>query len=481
MLTPCMPHVPHAVQLYTAFRGDDGKREIIKLALDSLPPGGGGMLHIMHKIRTDINTTDDAADVELPMHEHEWDKSLVNFLSVFMDRRELIGTDRREKFKIFVKGHQVQPYTISRELAEGLNFSRTYKSHDKKFQATISVGFTAKDQNNKPTIEDSKPSGYCVCVNGMMVDAFQKFSQSRLTYKSIKDSIIKGRKGIVAIAEIKVNPGFTLKEAGLETLPSKMSFMPTDAYRKLKDRMMEAVNELIKNTYKEDGDEVQHPTGRGSGSTARPRADGSRRHGSIVGGGGSSGARGRSFKSPAPVGGSKRKSRVESEQEIAEDEVALSTQRASSRDARASSRRGEIVQELDAEAEDAEEEEIQLRVSKRSKGVANAINSASTTATSSDDTTNSAVVSGAAASSSTTAIVVVAADPRAWKALPTKKDMAIFYKVVTTLRRAAAFGEQCPGVKDADAKAFFEAEYAKLNSGSFDKDALFGKNSFLGD
>ena len=58
-----------------------------------------------------------------------------------------------------------------------------------------------------------------------------------------------------------------------------MSFMPTDAYRKLKDRMMEAVNELIKNTYKEDGDEVQHPTGRGSGSTARPRADGSRRHG----------------------------------------------------------------------------------------------------------------------------------------------------------------------------------------------------------
>ena len=65
--------------------------------------------------------------------------------------------------------------------------------------------------------------------------------------------------------------------------------------------------------------------------------------------------------------------------------------------------------------------------------------------------------------------------------IPTKKDMAIFYKVVTTLRRAAAFGEQCPGVKDADAKAFFEAEYAKLNSGSFDKDALFGKNSFLGD
>lgn len=118
--------------MYTAFNGDAGKREIIRLAEESLPQSGGGMLHIMHKIRRDVDIHDNPVDIVLPMREHEWDKSLASFLSVFMDRREA----QREKFKIFVKSQQVQPYVIARELAEGLNFTRQYnpdkKSAEKK-------------------------------------------------------------------------------------------------------------------------------------------------------------------------------------------------------------------------------------------------------------------------------------------------------------------------------------------------------------
>ena len=451
--------------MYTAFNGDAGKREIIRLAEESLPQSGGGMLHIMHKIRRDVDIHDNPVDIVLPMREHEWDKSLASFLSVFMDRREA----QREKFKIFVKSQQVQPYVIARELAEGLNFTRQYnpdkKSAEKKFSATITVGFAAKDRNNMPAIDDSKPYGWCVCIGGMMVDAFQKFPQSRNTYKSTKESIIKGRKGIVAIAEIKMEKGVTIKGAGFETLPSKMSFMPTDAYRKLKDRMFEAVSELIKNAYQEESEDDEGPqrAGRGSGSMARAGGSGGASRG---------GARSRSRKSPG--GGSKRKSRAEPE--LSADADDKSSQQATSRKERAASRRGEVVQELEADNDDYDE--LPLRASKRGRGVAAVIADASTSPDSpKSDATSSTAAAGSSAATAAIAGASGADAPPVWKALPlpTKKDTAIFCKVVTAFhRRAAAFGEQHPGTEDTDAKAFVEAEYKKLNMGDFDKEALFG-------
>lgn len=147
------------------------------------------MLHIMHSIKPSINISEVGDDITLPECSHEWDTSLANFLSVFLDRREAqrSGT-RREKFKMFVKTSQVKPYVVSRELAEGLWRKRTYKSAEKKFEADMWVGFVAKGRDGLPTLDNSKPYGYCVCINGMMVDAFQKFPHSqRNTFKSTKE------------------------------------------------------------------------------------------------------------------------------------------------------------------------------------------------------------------------------------------------------------------------------------------------------